>query len=97
MALNPKNVPPGLIPLLPWAEKWGIGDDYDRETAVSEASKTELESLVHGIDGFSIDDLYGWLAGPESFNTNPSPEYTALTCLTMAIDSAKLKLGRNQK
>lgn len=80
--------------LLPMAEKWGIGDDYEREAAVANASRQELETLVHCVDGVNDDDLYGWLAGPESYNPNPTPEYLAITCLTMAIDSAKLKLRK---
>lgn len=31
MSLDPKNVPPALMQLLPVAQRWGIGDDYDRE------------------------------------------------------------------
>jgi hypothetical protein len=94
MPLNPQNVPSALLPILPMAEKWGIGDDFERESAVSNASQQELESLVHCIDPISDADLYGWLSGPESFNPNPSQEYLAITCLTMAIDSAKLKLQK---
>jgi len=94
MPLNPENVPPALAPLLPMAEKWGIGDDFEREASVSNASRDELESLVHCVDEISDTDLYGWLSGPESFNPNPSQEYLAITCLTMAIDSAKLELHR---
>ena len=82
MPLNPRNVPPGLVPLLPMAEKWGIGDDFEREAAVSNASRRELESLVRSIDNISDADLYGWLSGPESLNPNPSQEYLAITCLT---------------
>ena len=94
MPLNPDNVPAVLVPVLAMAEKWGIGDDFEREAAVSNASRAELESLVHCIDDIADADLYGWLSGPESFSPNPSQEYLAITCLTMAIDSAKLKLQR---
>ncbi len=96
MALNPENVPAALVDLLPVAEAWGIDDDFEREQALKTASRDELECLVHSIDNVSDEDLYDWLAGPESFNPNPSAEYLALTCLTMAIDSAKLKLERIQ-
>lgn len=92
--LNANNVPDALAPLVPMAEKWGIGDDFDREAAVSHATRAELEALVHCIDDVSDDDLYGWLSGPESFNPNPSQEYLAITCLTMAIESAKSKLRK---
>jgi len=94
MSLNPDNVPSLLASILPMAEKWGIGDDFEREAAINNASRLELESLVHCIDDVSDADLYGWLSGLESFNPNPSQEYLAITCLTMAIDSAKLKLQK---
>ena len=94
MPLNPNNVSPKLEPLLSVAEKWGIGDDFDREAAIARASRQELEELVHSIDDVNDEDLYGWLSGPESFNPNPSNEYLAFSCLTMAIDSAKLKLKK---
>jgi len=76
------------------AEKWGIGDDFDREEAVRCSSIKELEDLVHAIDSIDDKDLYGWLGGLESFNAKPSREYVAFTCLTMAIDSAKLRLKK---
>jgi len=94
MPLDPTKVPSALVALLPVAERWGIGDDFEREEAVSRASREELEALVHSIDEMSDDDLFGWLSGPESYNPQPSEEYLALTSLTMAIDSAKLKLSR---
>lgn len=90
--LNPSNVPASLVVLLPIAEEWGIGDDFERDTRVHAAKRTQLEELVHSIDAISDEDLYGWLSGPESFNQNPSEEYLAITNLTMAIDSAKLRL-----
>jgi hypothetical protein len=92
--LNPANVPEVLTPLLAVAERWGISDDVEREEAVRKATREELEELVHSIDGFSDEDLYDWLAGPEADSPTPTPEYVALTCLTMAIDSARLELER---
>ena len=94
MPLNPANVPQTLAKLLPIAEKWGIGDDYDREAAVTNASVEELEALIHSIDGISDADLYGWLEWSQGNVGHPTPEYTAITCLTMAIDSAKIELKK---
>lgn len=94
MTLNPANVPEPLVGLLPMAEKWGIGDDFERDGALNKASERELEELVHSIDSIADEDLFDWLSGDESFNANPSPEYLAITNLTMAIDSAKLKLKK---
>jgi hypothetical protein len=94
MKLNPTKLPDPLIPLISMAERWGIRDDVEREEAVSKANCQELEDLVNYINDISDDALFGWLSGIESFNPNPSREYIAITCLTMAIDSAKLKLKK---
>lgn len=80
--------------LLPLAERWGVSDDYDREALVSAASEDDLASLVNAVDAVPDADLYGWLAGPESHSPTPTPEYLAVTCLTMAADSARVKLAR---
>lgn len=92
--LDPKNVPEALVPLLPIANKWGIGDDFEREEAIQNASKDDLQELVSSIDAIADEDLFGWLEGPESYSVKPTREYAAITCLTMAIDSAKIKLRR---
>lgn len=94
MTLDPSKIPSALVCLLPFAEKWGIGDDFEREAFVRSANTHELEALVHSIDEVSDDDLFGWLSGEESFNSTPSAEYLAITNLTMAIDSARLKLNK---
>jgi hypothetical protein len=92
--LNPDRIPKSLIPLIPMVEKWGIGDDFEREEAVSKAGRNELQELVHSIDKIKDVDLYGWLGTPLSPGSTPSKEYVAFTCFTMALDSAKLKLKR---
>jgi hypothetical protein len=89
--LDPRNVPESAARLLPLAEKWAIGDDFEREEAVSRATGKELQSLVSAVDT-TDDEFWDWLAGPASYEPNPSPEYLALTALTMAADSARLKL-----
>lgn len=96
MNLNEENVPPRLVHLMPMAEKWGIGDDFDRERAINSASSEELRELIRCIDGVSDQELYGWLSGPEASSENPSNEYLAFTCLTMAIESAKLRCELNR-
>lgn len=60
--------------LLPLAERWGMGDDFEREAAVSAASEDDLASLVSAVDAVPEADLYGWLAGPESHSQSPTPE-----------------------
>jgi hypothetical protein len=91
MSLNRANVPEAARALVPWAERWGIGDDFDREAALSAATERELEELGGLLDDVS-DDFWDWLAGPASFDPVPSDEYAAMTALTMAVDSARVKL-----
>ena len=91
-ALRSENVSPALAYLLKMAQRWGIADGYMREEAVRRATLDELQNLIHCIDTVTDEELFGWLAGPASYNPNLSAEYVALTCLTMAIDSAKAKL-----
>jgi len=76
------------------AEKWALDGGYS--DAVRNASSEELEALVHCIDDVADDDLYGWLAGPEADNPNPSVEYVVFTDLTQAIDLARLLLEKRQ-
>lgn len=94
--LNKERFPDALLSLFEVVEKWGIPDDCERDAAVKKASREELEQLIHSIDSISDDALYGWLAGPESFSSNPSSEYVAITCFTMAIDMAKLVLNNRK-
>lgn len=92
MTLDPKKVPSAVVALIPFAELWGIGDDYEREAAVKRASQEQLHGLAHCLDDIDQKALFEWLAGPESYDPNPTDEYVAFTCLTMAVDSAKQKL-----
>jgi hypothetical protein len=94
MTLDSSKVPTSCIPLLELAERWGIGDDHERESAVANAPREVLRQLVDAIQQMPDDNMFEWLAGPESHSADPSPEYLAFTCLTMAYDSAKLKLKR---
>jgi hypothetical protein len=96
MSLNPKNVPIEIAPLLPMAEKWGIGDDIYRQEAINNATVEELNEILLCLDDEAIDDdfLFEWLAGPESYNNSLSDEYLALTALTMAYDAAKIRLKK---
>lgn len=93
-AIDKTDVPGPLQHLIQMATEWGLGDDYDREEKVSSSTTKELESLVHSIDEVSDEDLFGWLEGEEAYSETPSEAYVAFTCLTMAIDSAKIELER---
>jgi hypothetical protein len=88
MNLDPTKIPSSLHSLLPYAERWGISDDYDRDTVIEEATADERTELIHCADAFETE-LFGWLAGPESALSPPSREYVAFTNLILAIDYAK--------
>lgn len=91
MHLDHRRVPPAVRPVLALAELWGISDDYEREDAVRRATVDDLQELVAAVD--SLDsDFWEWLSGPASSERRPSTEYVAITALTMAADSARIKL-----
>jgi hypothetical protein len=96
MPLDPEKLPPVAVPLITMAERWGIGDDCDRDDAVYAASADELEALARCLDG--IDASFGaWLAGSEAESARPSAEYLAMTCLTMASDLARVILEQHER
>lgn len=88
------NVPSSIAYLLPLAEVWGIGDDLDREAAVESAATDDLRQMVEAVDYAEDLGLYDWLSGDESYADQPSDEYVAITCLTMAADLARPRLRR---
>jgi hypothetical protein len=87
-------IPDSVRALMPLAGIWGVGDDIERSLLVEPASADQLRDLVAAVDAIPDDDLYGWLAGPESRSPAPSREYVAITCLTMAADQARVRLGQ---
>lgn len=89
---DPQRVPKEIVQLLPMAERWGIADDFERELEVRKASMTDLRGLAECLDLIEQDSLSDWLCGSESYATKPTKEYIAITCLTMAVESAKLRL-----
>ena len=94
MKIDQKRVPEALTHLIPLAEKWGIGDDFEREEQLSDASPSDLQVLVDAIQALPDEGLNEWLGGPESHSVAPTPEYLAFTCMTMAYDSARVKLKK---
>lgn len=83
--LDQRNVPERFRPLLPYAEFWGIADDWTREGLVDQAPpevKENLREVVTRVDK-ALDE---WLAGPEADNPKLSDEYIAFTAMRMAAD-----------
>ncbi len=83
--LDERKVPEQCRPLLPYAEFWGIADDWMRQDLVDEAPREAKENLRGVVAGFD-SALDEWLAGPEADNVNPSDEYIAFAAMRMAAD-----------
>jgi hypothetical protein len=88
-------VPEGVEVLLPLAAIWGIGDDVDRSVAIEQADPDQLREVIAAVDAVDSRVLYGWLTGTDATSTTPSPEYVAITNLTMAADEARVRLTRS--
>ena len=86
MTLRPSKVPAAVRALLPYAEFWGIADDYAREALVGKAPKAALKNLKQVLAAHA-EALDAWLAGPEA-DQKPSKEYVAFSALRMAADFA---------
>jgi hypothetical protein len=95
MGIDPGRIPASARHLVPFAARWAIGDDYEREAAVDGATISDLSRLVDAVAA-ADDDFWDWLSGPESRSPDPSPEYIAMTDLSMAADSARVKLSIRQ-
>jgi hypothetical protein len=74
--LDKKKVPEKYWHLLPYAEFWGIADDLDREQLVEDAPP-DVQQNLKDVIVFYDNKLNEWLAGPESYNPNPTDEYVA--------------------
>jgi hypothetical protein len=79
---------------VPFAQRWAIGDDFDREATVRSAQREDLRRLVAALDSVG-DDFWDWLAGDESYAQPPSDEYIALTDVSMAAESARVALSKS--
>jgi hypothetical protein len=85
--LDPHKVPVELWPWIPYAELWGIEDDYFRDEFVSSAPQVAKDDLVAAVREINAE-LNKWLAGEEASSPTPSDEYCAFTCMRMAADEA---------
>lgn len=91
MNLNIDKIPESVHIFIANAIEWGIGDDYEREQKIKNATDTEILELCR-IGDFLADDqgFNDWLFGDISIGFDPDLEYVIFTNLTMAIDSARL-------
>ena len=79
-----EDVPVSLRSLVPYAEIWGVADDWEREGLVQKTPENIRENLKFIISSFE-DELDCWLAGDEAV-CDPSDAYIAFSALRMAVD-----------
>lgn len=85
VSVDKDRVPSELWPLIPYAEFWGIADDWAREDLVQQAPEEVKENLKAVLNAFNAA-LDVWLAGPEADLPTPSREYIAFSAMRMASD-----------
>jgi hypothetical protein len=93
-ALDPQKVPYWAVRLVPYAERWNIGDDGGRGIAVNALDDAALENLAQCLD--DTPEFWGWLAGESErlgSEYSKSEELLAMTVLGMAVDYAKVHLA----
>jgi hypothetical protein len=92
--LEASRVPEAMQRWLGLAERWGIGDDFDRCNAVEAASESDLRELLSFEQDY--DAACEWLAGPEAESSKPTREYIAFSDLAMAWQRARVIQKRRE-
>jgi hypothetical protein len=83
--IDPMQVPIELRDLIPYAELWGIGDDFERDRLV-EASGHEAREDLQSIFATRSKMFDDWLAGPEADGPDYSEAYIAFSNMRIAYD-----------
>lgn len=83
--LHSNAIPRQFWPLVPYAEFWGIADDWGRESLVDEAPLSIQQNLKVVVALFD-NALDEWLAGPEADHPPFSKEYIAFSAMRRAAD-----------
>ena len=80
-----RDVPPAVQALIPYAEIWGISDDWLRDRVLAATPAKLVEHLKEVVASYD-DDLDEWLAGPESFRTPLTDAYVAFSSMRIGTD-----------
>lgn len=88
--IDPHNIPEPFHPLIPYAEKWAIGDYTDLTKAIGETSIEELRELVKEISEFEAEGFDEWLGNPGA--KNHTKDWMAFILLIDACDVVKMRL-----
>ena len=84
--LNVNNVPEDLQHLVSLAERWGIGDDVDRNAAVDRATPTERAELERAVAPSDVR-ITAWL---DSFRQQPmTDEAAAFMYMQLALEEMR--------
>ena len=84
--LKKEFVPLQLHHLMPYAERYGVADDAERQRVLRASSAKELAALKKLIQACD-DELDLWLAGDEATGGYFSDEYVAFSAMRMAADT----------
>ncbi len=85
--INDKKLSRDLVPLLPYAEFWGQGDDVLRSEMINDAPPLVRQNLAMAVRQH-LKPLESWLTA--SSPTRPSKEYFAFTNLIMAFHDPRI-------
>lgn len=81
--IDPARVPEDLRPLIPLAERWGIGDDVERGELIAQSSAPDREALKTAVAPHQAR-ITAWL---DSFGTGAmSEEAGAFMYMQLAIE-----------
>ncbi|KAB2969691.1 MAG: hypothetical protein F9K18_00940 [Thermoanaerobaculia bacterium] len=83
-ALRPENVPEDLRSLLPLAERWGIGDDLDRNAVIQSSTAAEREELREAV-ALKGPAITAWLDSFES-GADMTSEAAAFMYMQLAVE-----------
>ena len=76
--LNADEVPKNLHDLIPFAKKWGVGDDYERGELMKSATPDELNELEEKV-GSRMQEIWDWLSSyPEDYYSDTTYFFTYL-------------------
>ena len=84
LRLEADKIPRELLPILPYAEFWGIADDTYRIELVRVAPQQIWIEFRKAVEGHKME-LLDWLSGPDA-DKPPTPEYLAFSFMLQAFD-----------
>lgn len=92
--IDPQNVPENLHSLIPYAEKWSIGDYTELINTINETPIEELRELVKSVSESDIEGFDEWLASGDA--PVPTKEWRSFILLIDACDVIKTRMKQNR-